>query len=119
MGSYYSRAERKRQIVWHMMNAWTRHHDKRWTAKRIANTLGMARSQHLLDIISELEKVGVVRSQLEPFRSLPRRIYEPVLEVVQLFYPGVWEEFEAEKKSRSIIKINGGGDQSVMFANWR
>lgn len=116
---YYSRVERKRQIVWHMMNSWARYRDKRWTAKRIAVALNMARSQHLLDIISELEDAGVVTSQLEPFRSLPRRIYQPDLSGVQSSYSDVWEEFDTEKKSRNTIKINDRGGQSVMFTDWR
>lgn len=116
---YYSRAERKRQIVWHLLNAWVRHSDVRWTVSRIARVLDMAKSQHLLLILRELEMDGAANSQLEPFRGLPRRIYAPTLEGIQLLYPDLWREFVAEGKQQKKIVVNVGGVQSEMFANWR
>ena len=117
--AHYSRAERKRQIVWHMMNAWVQRRDKRWPVSRIARVLGMEKSQHLRLILKGLESDGVVSSQLEPFRGWPRRIYSPVMEGVQLFYSGIWEKFLPELERGKQIVINGSGGQSVMFPDWR
>jgi len=116
---YYSRAERKYQIAWCLMNAAYRFPDTKMTAAKIAHALDMAKSQHLLLIIKELEKDGVVASELEPFRGFPRRVYKLVESGVQLFYAELCKEFvEAKKKTNTII-INSSARQQVMFADWR
>lgn len=118
-GGYYSRAERKRQILWHMTDSWERSRDDRWSVSRVANVLDMAKSQHLRLILVELEADGLIASQLEPFRGFPRRLYAPVIDDVKAALPGFGGSPGALREPPLSIKFNVGGEITEVFPEWR